>query len=138
MVQIAVRWDPSLETGYAEVDAQHRELFTRIDRLLEASRARADHAEVQQLLEFLGDYVVEHFASEEGLMVLSGYPDLVAHQGEHRRFVQEFEVLYHEFRSEGPTSRFVIRIGNRVTAWLREHICRTDQQMAEWLRGHAG
>jgi hemerythrin len=35
------------------------------------------------------------------------------------------------------TSLFAIRVGNRVTAWLREHIYRTDRLLAEWLRAHA-
>ena len=132
--RIRIAWDRTLETGDPEIDTQHRELFNRIDRLLEASRERRSRAEVTQTLEFLGDYVVQHFSAEEGMMITSAYPDVAAHQAEHRRFVQEFEALYKEFRSEGPSTLFVIRVGNRVTSWLREHIYRTDRQLAEWLR----
>ncbi|HEY6099471.1 MAG TPA: hemerythrin domain-containing protein, partial [Anaeromyxobacter sp.] len=56
-------FDPVLFTGVDEIDAQHRELFDRIGRLLEASRHRRSREEVVRLLEFLGAYVVEHFAA---------------------------------------------------------------------------
>ena len=31
---------------------------------------------------------------------------------------------------------FVIRVGNRVTEWLREHIYRTDRILADWIKTH--
>jgi hemerythrin len=126
--------DPILVTGVDEIDAQHRELFHRIRTVLEASRHRRSREEVVRTLEFLGSYVVDHFAAEERTMASEGYPDLEAHRAEHRLFVKELEILLHELKSEGPSSLFVIRVGNRVTAWLREHIYRTDRLLAEWLR----
>lgn len=131
--RIRITWDPNLETGDPEIDGQHRELFFRIDKLLAASRERRSREEVAQTLTFLGDYVVQHFGAEERMMVEAGYPELEAHRAEHARFVQEFGILYNEFKSEGPTTLFIIRVGNRVTGWLREHIYRTDRQLVEYL-----
>jgi hemerythrin len=132
--RIRITWDRNLETGDAEIDGQHRELFFRIDKLLAASRERRSREEVGQTLTFLGDYVVEHFAAEERKMELAGYPEIEAHRAEHARFVQEFGILYSEFKAEGPTTLFIIRVGNRVTGWLREHIYRTDRSLVEFLK----
>jgi hemerythrin len=132
--RIRITFDKALETGDAEIDGQHRELFERIDQLLLASREKRSRDEVAQMLNFLGDYVVYHFAAEERMMITADYPELEAHRGEHQRFVQEFGILYREFKSEGPTTLFIIRIGNRVTGWLREHIYRTDKRLAEHLK----
>jgi len=129
-------WDRNLETGDDEIDGQHRELFRRIERLLQASRDKRSAQEVAQTLTFLGDYVVHHFAAEERMMVAADYPDMQAHLAEHQRFVHEFTVLYQEFKSEGPTTLFIIRVGNRVTGWLREHIYRTDRRLVEYLKSH--
>jgi hemerythrin len=131
--RIRVVFDPSLATGNAMIDEQHRELFERIDRLLAASRERRSREEVGQLLTFLGDYVVHHFAAEERLMEAARYPEREMHRAEHVVFVQEFGRLYQEFKAEGPTSLFVIRVGNRVTAWLRDHIYHTDRDLVGWL-----
>ena len=131
---LRITFDPALETGDAEIDAMHRELFNRIDRLLASSRERRSREEVTRTLAFLGDYVVRHFAAEERRMEETAYPGMLAHKAEHARFVQEFSILYGEFMAEGPSSLFVIRIGNRVTTWLREHIYRTDRALVEHLR----
>ena len=132
--RIRITFDKNLETGDPEIDGQHRELFNRIDRLLAASRERRSREEVGQTLTFLGDYVVHHFAAEERMMAVADYPEIEAHRAEHARFVQEFGLLYQEFKAEGPTTLFIIRVGNRVTGWLREHIYRTDRSLVEYLR----
>jgi hemerythrin len=135
--RIRITWDRNLETGNEEIDGQHRELFHRIDKLLAASREKRSREEVAQTLTFLGDYVVHHFAAEERLMATADYPEAEAHRAEHARFVQEFGILYREFKAEGPTTLFIIRVGNRVTGWLREHIYRTDRSLVEYLRQRA-
>ena len=131
-----VEFDPVLLTGVDDIDAQHRELFQRIGQLLEASRNHRSREEVVRLLEFLGGYVVDHFASEEVTMEAARYPRVEGHRAEHRQFMKELEILRHELKSEGPSNLFVIRVGNRVTEWLREHIYRTDRILADWLRAH--
>lgn len=128
-----ITFDRTLETGDPEIDEQHRELFHRIDRLLAASRERRTREEVGQMVRFLGDYVVHHFSAEERIMVLAGYPETAAHLAEHARFVQEFGALSQEFQSEGPTTVLIIRVVNRVTSWLRQHIYRTDRLLVEHL-----
>jgi hemerythrin len=132
--RIRVVFDPNLETGEPEIDGQHRELFARIDRLMEAAHLHHGQQEVGQTLAYLGDYVVHHFAAEERLMVLQGYPDLETHRDEHARFVQQFGQTYQEYKANGPSSLFVIRVGNRITSWLCEHIYRTDRQLVGWLQ----
>jgi hemerythrin len=129
-----VEFDPVLLTGVEEIDREHRELFVRVRALLDASRTHRGRDEVGRLLDYLGDYAVSHFAVEERSMAAGGYPDRAAHEAEHRRFVKEFASLREEFKVEGPGPLFVIRVGNRVTAWLREHIYRTDRALGEWLR----
>ncbi len=128
-----IEFDPVLLTGVDQIDEQHRELFERIGQLLEASRNRRSREEVVRLLEFLGQYVIDHFAAEERIMAASGYPRQEGHRAEHVQFVKELEILRHELKSEGPTNLFVIRVGNRVTEWLREHIYRTDRALGAWL-----
>lgn len=135
--------DDVLVTGHPGIDAQHRELFARVGALLDSSRQRRSRDEVARMLDYLGDYVVTHFALEEQVMAETGYAGLEAHRAEHQRFVKEFAALYEEFKVEGPGPLFVIRVGNRITAWLREHIYRTDRALGEFLRhrsagGHHG
>jgi hemerythrin len=129
-----LEFDPILLTGVDDIDRQHREVFARVGALLDAARNRRSKEEVLRMMEYLGEYAVEHFAAEEGEMQRTEYPRAEAHRLEHRQLVKELEVLRHELATEGPSVLFVIRVGNRVTEWLREHIYRTDKLLAEWLR----
>jgi hemerythrin len=132
-VRIQISWDRSLETGDPDIDDQHRELFRRIDQLMAATRDRRARSEVGRLLTFLGDYVVSHFAAEERMMDQSAYPESGPHRAEHQRFVAEYARLFQDYRADGPGPVFVIKFGNRVTAWLCEHICRTDRRLVDYL-----
>jgi hemerythrin len=126
--------DDALLTGHESIDGQHRELFARVDALVLASHEHRGRAEAARLLEYLGDYAVTHFAAEERAMLESGYPGYESHRAQHRDFVKEFAALFAEFKAEGPGPLFAIRVGNRVTDWLKSHIYRTDRQLAAWLR----
>ena len=131
-----LEFDPILLTGVDDIDRQHREVFARVGALLDATRSRRSKEEVLRMMEYLGEYAVEHFAAEEREMDRTEYPRAEAHRLEHRQFVRELGVLRQELATEGPTALFVIRVGNRVTEWLREHIYRTDRLLGEWLRAH--
>jgi hemerythrin len=62
---MAVAWTEELATGIEVIDDQHKELFRRIDGLLEACKAGKGREAVAGVLAFLENYVVEHFAAEE-------------------------------------------------------------------------
>jgi hemerythrin len=131
---VTIEWDPALEVGIEGIDAQHKELFLRIDRLLAAMQMHRGAVEVGRLLDYLGEHVVVHFGAEEGIMRERRYPGFDAHRQEHERFLQDFQALRAEFLTSGPSAILAIRVTNRVTTWLREHIYRTDRALALYLR----
>ena len=129
-----ILFDRSLETGHEAIDGDHRELFWRVDRLLDASSQHRGRSEVERTLGFLGEYVHHHFATEERYMRRHGYPAMDDHLLQHALFVEEFEGLRQEFEAHGPSVPLVIRVGGHVTAWLRDHIQKTDRAFVRWLR----
>ncbi|HSN90028.1 MAG TPA: hemerythrin family protein [Anaeromyxobacteraceae bacterium] len=131
-------FDPLLETGNRLVDRQHRELFARLGALFEASREGRGADEVRPLLGYLREYVDAHLAAEERLMEEAGYPDLEPHREEHRALLATFQALQAQFEESGADLLFVVRLSQRVTEWLKEHIYRADRTMAWWLRGRGG
>jgi len=132
-----LEFDPVLLTGDPDIDAQHRELFERVGALLDATRAHRSRDEVVRLLDFLGRYVVEHFGAEERVMQETDYERLAAHRAEHQRFVKDLGTLRRDLQTEGPSTRFVMRVNAHVTEWLREHIYRADRELGEYLRARA-
>jgi hemerythrin len=131
---MAITWDDSLVMGVAELDRQHRELFTRLDALLEAIRRGSSRDEVSHTLTFLREYVAQHFAAEEELMRGLGFPGHDGHRDEHASFTRDFVGLEEEHRRDGASPSLVLRVNVWLTGWLREHIYRTDRQLGEFMK----
>jgi hemerythrin len=129
---MALQWTTALSLGVPELDAQHAELFGRVDRLLDAMILH-DRSEAVRLIGFLERYVEEHFDAEERLMRESGYPDAALHVAEHRAFRADISGLVASLAAEGPTARIVLRLEREVTSWLRDHVYSTDHCLARWL-----
>lgn len=130
---MAIGWDGSLEIGVPTIDRQHRELFERLDALLEAAHARRSAEEVGRCLGFLSEYVETHFGDEERIMREGGYPRAPEHLAEHARFRADLDALLREFLADGATALLVVKVNARVATWLREHISRTDRVLGAWL-----
>jgi hemerythrin len=131
---VAVQWDPALALGHAEIDAQHRELFRRFGALVQALES-GDQKGIRVLFEFLGEYVVSHFAAEERLMARVAYPGANVHAAAHARFVREYRDLQALYEANGATHGVVVKTRTWIDDWLRSHIAGIDQALARHLRG---
>jgi len=127
-------WKPSLSVGVAEIDAQHQELFSRVNNLLEATSHGQGKDEVGKLLDFLASYVSEHFATEERYMEAWRFPDAPGHKLLHQRFRQTVQGLKAHLESQSVTSLFVILVQKEVCDWLLQHVAKADMEYARFLR----
>ena len=126
-------WTEALSVGVPEIDAQHRELFSRVERLLEAS-LRDDRSRVAPLLEFLRDYVAVHFEAEERLMLEQRYPGYRLHKAEHDRFARDLRAMEAELAATGPTGDLAGRVDRGIAEWLRDHVYLTDTALGRFVR----
>jgi hemerythrin len=131
---MSLKWTSNLATGVAEIDNQHKEIFHRVNRLAEACSEGRGKEEVLKLLLFLEDYVKEHFAAEEKLQFKSGYPEYAWHKSQHSRFISDIARLATEFRMEGASLSLVIMTNKTLTAWLVQHVSKTDMELAVYLK----
>ena len=134
---MAIEWNNNLTTGVEEIDTQHKELFSRFDRLLTACNEGKGKDEVMRLLLFLDDYIKSHFAAEEALQIGSNYPGYADHKEQHISFIKDVDRLESQFRTEGATLPLVIQTNQTLVAWLIRHISRVDMEFAEFLKGRA-
>lgn len=131
---MAIAWTKDLETGVENIDNQHKELFVRIDNLLEACRNGVGMTEVNRTLDFLMRYVVQHFEAEEAVMRSTLYPGYDAHRRMHADFRAQVEKMAHEIRAEGFGPSAVVKVNLTIVGWLNDHIRRFDLAMAKALR----
>jgi len=129
---MALQWTSTLSVGVPEIDEQHRELFRRVDRLLDAV-LHHDRSEVGQLLAYLQGFVVEHFAAEERLMAEVEYPEAERHVREHRDFAAALAELGAEFAATGATAGVVFKLEQQTVGWLRDHVYFTDVALGRFV-----
>ncbi len=131
---MAFEWKPALSVGVNDIDDQHKELFARVNKLLDATSQGKGKEEIGKIIDFLGAYVVTHFGTEEKYMLRLQYPHLSSHKAQHQQFLSEFSALKERFEKEGATSQLVILIQRRVCDWLMTHIGGTDKMLGSFLQ----
>jgi len=134
-------WDSSLETGFPEIDEQHKGLFELADKLAGAiatctltdeGLCEEDENTVADAVYGLTDYCVEHFADEEALMKSAGYPSLSVHCSLHEQLTAEtLTITARFFNDEGVVPEALAPF---ITSWLSDHIRRHDMQFVTYLR----
>ncbi len=134
---MASHWNERLAIGVPEIDAQHQELFERVERFEESLRRR-EAPDVTSTFEFLRSYAAVHFASEERLMRETRYPDLEAHVAEHREYVARLDALVRDHEARGPVAFAGLKARNWILVWLLDHVAGRDQALGKHLRAASG
>jgi hemerythrin len=133
---MAILRTENLATGSEVIDNQHKELFSRINGLLEACKQGKGKSEVERVIRFLEDYVVEHFAEEERYMTSLSYPGYGEHKAQHLEFMDNFFTLKKQFEEEGAGLHIVVKTNHIVVDWLKNHIRRMDKSLGVFVKAN--
>jgi hemerythrin len=128
------KWDKSLATGVGEIDVQHQMIFAVINDFMEDSLSSKGKNAIKPVIDFLGEYVVKHFALEEKYMTTYSYPEYPFHKSQHTDFQQDFAKLRGQFEAEGATPQLIEAFKQRVCEWLKGHIMVVDKALAGFLK----
>lgn len=120
--------------GIDEIDGQHGRLFDFLDALEAAIDAGEPWLVLHDILDQLHHWTEVHFAVEESLMAILGYPGLERHRRAHRVFRQSLAdrrafVLNNELASD--TAEW-------LRQWLCEHIGVADRDYASYFASRLG
>lgn len=127
-------WSEDLATGVAEIDYQHKEIFKRINALIDASSHGKGKEAVAETLVFLDDYVKTHFAAEEKIQKEVGYPGYADHMALHRAFLEDISRLKSAFDEKGASLSVTIEVKRIVVDWLINHIKKEDKALAKFMK----
>ncbi|MCL2839635.1 MAG: hemerythrin family protein [Defluviitaleaceae bacterium] len=139
-------WNETFATGNETVDADHKEIFELVEQVMSTS-FKNKKEKVKTSIEFLADYVVRHFATEEGLMDESDYPHTETHKKEHADFLKVATKLHEDFvndnyalgeeegkgeiETEAQVLHLSLEINKTVVAWLTKHVMGSDRALAD-------
>lgn len=128
-------WNEALDTGFTDIDEQHRRLFAILDRLVESADAgrRLSSDEVEAVIAELADYARTHFDTEVRLMLDSDCDlrHVQKHVREHEDFMRHIslvrEALADSRNDEGAD------LARYLSEWFSRHIVGSDLAMARQI-----
>jgi len=128
-----VVWNSKYETGNKQVDSEHQEIFKRVQSVLDAAASNED-IKIEDTIDFLAGYTVDHFQHEERLMEESGYPETDLHKKQHEDFVQEVLALRERVKNEADQEKNSQDVMIVIVNWLIDHVLNSDCMMANHYR----
>jgi len=131
---MSLQWTKALSVGIGDIDDQHKELFERINKMLDIIVDSREIDEIENVIDFLDDYVVSHFATEQGLMKRFDYTDLEYHLAQHSEFTRQFHHFRDRCREEGPSRFLAIQIEEMMVEWWTNHINKVDKLLGRFLK----
>ena len=125
------KWSEQYSGNIGELDDQHKNLFSIMQKLYEAMKARKSKEILAEILEGMVDYSISHFSKEEYFFEHHNYPDKVAHKKEHLQFIEKCAVYKQDIIDEKKLlSMDMIVFLNR---WWTSHIQKSDQSYSAFL-----
>jgi len=123
-----------LQTGIADIDEQHIEIASFLNRLNDIQDHKLFEDGNSNLMDVIDDYVRQHFSLEEHYMILHKYPLMQSHVKEHRNFSSDFSIMKKQFYMSSFDGYSRKQIKNHLSRWIVEHIRTEDRMLADYLK----
>ena len=121
------------------IDDHHARMFELLDDLLQSIASRSVALDDLLKAKDIGlQYLTEHFADEEALMVRSNYPCSEQHREKHLKFVSRMLSLF-DNPSDYNTSDVLssaFNVAMALNSWLRHHVDQDDAALMNYVEQH--
>lgn len=124
-------WKDEYKVGIDKVDEQHRQLFDKIEHLLEIAKSgsrESNRRECMEVIDFLVNYTIFHFETEEKLQKEKRYVSYEEHVKIHREFTNTV-LVYKDMLSSNFSSKTLKSFIGTLLAWLVNHVCVCDKKI---------
>lgn len=131
------KWDKDFLTGVDSIDSQHFSLVEIVNDLLRYSLKTEliDYEQIEDILNRLTAYVVEHFQTEDELMLNSGLDK--RHINAHEKLHQDFVINVNKYFADKESLRVpekLNQVSEFLVRWLAYHILNTDKSMVRQIQ----
>lgn len=135
-------WKEKYELGVPLIDEQHKELFKRVESFMQVLRMASTWEDkvdkVNETLDFMNTYVVEHFRDEEAFQQEIGYPGEKEHKMVHADMVNYVVAVTEEYKNSGYDEQLIQKFAGKLMAWLINHVASEDQRIAAYAISKGG
>jgi hemerythrin len=124
-----LEWKEEYSLGIQEIDDQHQALLHSFTEIEQAINSRQKWSNTHYSIVALKEFALMHFAFEEALMRLFGYPETDDHRSTHVRFLATIEdILNSSIRRSADQEMLAL-----LHEWLTKHILGSDKQYARYI-----
>ncbi|MDC7226614.1 MAG: bacteriohemerythrin [Spirochaetales bacterium] len=128
-----IDWSDVLLVKIEAMDNEHKELFNRINTLLENLLKGADSMELAALTTSIIEYTDYHFREEEEMLASYNYATLEDHKKLHAIYEDELKNIKRNLEDGRFDALYLIHIQEKMVIWLVEHIARVDRKYGEYI-----
>ncbi len=129
-----LEWDDKYSVGVAQIDDQHKLIFSAINELFDVINTNDPEKYLKGVVDELLKYKNIHFATEEKYFEMFNYEGTKKHEERHKQFSEELEALIEKYPKY--TMEFAFELVDFVENWLIDHIMNTDQKYKECFKSH--
>jgi hemerythrin len=131
MSAVLLKWSDAFNTGVADIDEQHKELVTILNRLKTSIANRTSRQACGRILDELVEYTQMHFRFEEGLMEASGYALLDSHKKLHEELLAQ--VISYRQKLAAADGSISFELLHFLQMWLIKHISESDKRFGQYF-----
>ncbi len=126
-----MQWSDQLSVGIQEIDEQHKILVDLINQLHDAIVHHHGAQATGSIMDQLCEYTKIHFAVEESILRILGYPDYDNHKSHHEMLLKQVQDLRYKMEHEDHSISFELL--HFLKKWLTIHILEEDTAYVEHL-----
>jgi len=126
----------ALQTGIPLIDRQHEEFFERANMLLRkcTTPEALNEKDINETLDFIWVYIIEHFSTEEDIMHKYEYPSITPHKQAHMEFRKQYMAYREQIRISGITPDTMRDLLFFMRDWFFKQIITHDIKLADFLK----
>ena len=98
---------------------------------------RMDSREIENTINYLTGYVIQHFGAEELIMIRNGHPAFKEHRDEHSWFVKQVYDVNRVLAARPMTRAEATALRDMLVRWIFHHIRVTDHAIGEAMNQEA-
>lgn len=129
---------PDMLMGIREIDEQHLQIIEFLKKLNANHTREGRDDDNVKAMDFVRDYIEQHFRLEEQYMGRYHYPLMHNHVYEHANFIQDYGNMKKKYYQNVFDSHSWNQIRNRLTNWFVEHLKYDDRTLADYLKTFMG
>jgi len=126
---MGIEWKDAYKIGDAEIDAQHEELFVRINKFLLANDRVSQTVSAMSLYQ----YTREHFKHEEDLMRRVNFPNIAPHVEQHNDLISRLNDVSLAI-ANGTLNKADLEAF--LADWTKNHIRIFDTRLTSFVHKH--